>query len=219
MLESFAELTERAADWTNSKEGTKRLRAWFDAMRPILSMLGKLTGTVSVFFAKFSEKNAGAFVKFGDFINDVAGPALGRFFDYLAESSLQDDLISIVTSLGTLFGMLLTLGLPILETIIPALADFLELIVEIAQSPLVKIAIEFGLVALSISKLIGIFKLLIPAGAALGITLSGGLLVAIVAVAAAAYLIYRNWDTIWPKIKEIWEKIASLAVEVWNGDR
>ncbi|NEZ46496.1 phage tail tape measure protein [Clostridium niameyense] len=42
---------------------------------------------------------------------------------------------------------------------------------------------------------------------------------AVVAFAAAAYIIYKNWDTIGPWLSNLWNSIKEVATNVWNGLR
>lgn len=39
----------------------------------------------------------------------------------------------------------------------------------------------------------------------------------LVALAAAAYLVYRNWDSIGPKLTAIWESLKAAAEAAWEG--
>ncbi|MDR6883020.1 phage tail tape measure protein [Bacillus sp. 3255] len=44
---------------------------------------------------------------------------------------------------------------------------------------------------------------------------SGGVVLAIAAIAGAAYLIYKHWDKILPFITGIWDKVKSVSFSVW----
>ncbi|WP_010502813.1 phage tail tape measure protein [Paenibacillus elgii] len=46
--------------------------------------------------------------------------------------------------------------------------------------------------------------------------ISGGVVAAIVAIGGAAYLIYKNWDSISPYVSSVWDSVKSATLSVWD---
>lgn len=46
---------------------------------------------------------------------------------------------------------------------------------------------------------------------------AGGVIAVLALIAGAAYLIYRNWDTIKPILLNFWEDVKTVALDVWDA--
>lgn len=116
--------------------------------------------------------------------------------------------------------------------VVPALARMAMGFIQVAQGIGVFIGIGGKAIALfaqlnNFSRLGAAFRLLltpiglvtksfITMGIAFMSTPLGWVVAAIAAIAAGAYLIYRNWDKIGPWFKNIWAKTKQIFADFWN---
>jgi len=123
---------------------------------------------------------------------------------------------------------IILLALPV----VPALARMAMGFIQVAQGIGVFIGIGGKAIALfaqlnNFSRLGAAFRLLltpiglvtksfITMGIAFMSTPLGWVVAAIAAIAAGAYLIYRNWDKIGPWFKNIWAKTKQIFADFWN---
>lgn len=123
---------------------------------------------------------------------------------------------------------IILLALPV----VPALARMAMGFIQVAQGIGVFIGIGGKAIALfaqlnNFSRLGAAFRLLltpiglvtksfITMGIAFMTTPIGWVVAGIAAIAAGAYLIYRNWDKIGPWFKNIWEKTKQIFADFWN---
>jgi len=86
------------------------------------------------------------------------------------------------------------------------------------------IAGAMGFVSTAVSALVGTFNLLKTVGLALFTPPAGLIIAGIAAVAALAYVVYKNWDSIKAFLVGIWDSIAGAVTsfvtslkEIWDG--
>jgi len=114
------------------------------------------------------------------------------------------------------------------EAFIPIIGKAVEILTELLKrftdlSPetkkmithIVMAAAGFALVVGSILTLIGLLPTLV-AGFSVLLGPVGIAIAILAALGGIAYLVYRNWDTIGPKIMGVWERIKNFLIKTWE---
>ncbi|MBA7686652.1 hypothetical protein ES703_95103 [subsurface metagenome] len=111
--------------------------------------------------------------------------------------------------------------IPVIGKVVEILSELLKRFTDLSPETktmithIVMAAAGFALVAGSILTLIGLLPTLV-AGFSVLLGPVGIAIAILAALGGVAYLVYRNWDTIGPKIMGIWEKIKGFLIKVWE---
>lgn len=138
------------------------------------------------------------------------------------------------TFTGSVEALMIQIGRLILEALVPLMGHLTNLVNWVGQlpAPVLLAAVAFGAIVAAIGPLLVIIGTLISSvgviSTALGAAglsgalatvvgiLTGPVAIAIAAFIAAAYLIYRNWETIGPIVKEAFDIILAAIQPVAN---
>lgn len=156
-----------------------------------------------------------------------SGGAMNRAYEIVADTFeiRWGKFLNTLRVIGIEFGMTL---LPVLEDFIKLGRNFIEWFRELdpeTKEFLARFIAIAGIIALvsgTILKVVGSFAGMISimqlAGVSFGfVAAAGGIVIGVVAaIAAAAIILWQNWDEIAPKIKEWWENIQQWAGETWE---
>jgi len=149
-------------------------------------------GTVDQQFNKVINEGKNTLISFYEDGIKPAVVKMGEFVDFLSKHR------TLLGELGIAFGALSAL----------IVAYKLKLMLASKQTTLWKLV--SGKAVTSTKDLGNAFKLMTTTG-------MGPAILIIAAVAAAAYLIYKNWDKIKPILLAIWNAIKEAALVVWGG--
>lgn len=162
-----------------------------------------------------------ALKEFGGFIRDTVVPALKDFIQNDVAPKVQ----ALVSALASLWPVpLQDIGNFLKNEILPRLQDLGSWMAD-HKEIIGAIGIAFatwklGMIALDIAKFVaqlpGMIAGLQAMSAAL-LTPPLGLVAAIAALAAIAFVLWQNWDEIWPKLKGLWEDLKTKITEVVTG--
>lgn len=123
LISSFVNITARAKEWVNSAEGQKKITAYFDAFRPVLTAIAALMKDVGKAFVDLSMKNAPHLKDTIDTIRTKLLPVIVELLTRAAEHGPK--FIELITSVARVFGDLLnhTGGFTVFLDLIKRLAD------------------------------------------------------------------------------------------------
>jgi phage-related protein len=225
LLASFEKITAGWAKATGSVAGQTKLKDFFDSLRPTLTSIGALIEDVAKAFARLSENKNTA--KLIDQLRTQLLPALEKLFN-AASTGFSPAFIDTISQLTRLFADLidksgaLTLlvqgigklakGIATLVEKVPGLGQFLAIFTAINAVGLGLKLAAFAASALKASTAVTILTsvfsglriilgiLAIALGAPIGVIVAVG-----VAVAALAFLVVKNWDTIKEWTKKVWD--------------
>jgi phage-related protein len=107
-----------------------------------------------------------------------------------------------------------------LQSVMGLLAGFIDLLGGVDKAVMLLAAIKFSGTFVTFGKvLLALMPILTMVGTALAgfaATLGAPLLIALAALAAAAYLIYQNWDKIAPVVTRAWDAITGGVATAWT---
>lgn len=216
MLMTFSQFIERAAD-------SGALAQFFSDALVILQQLGGFLGSVfdlvSALIAALQADGAQALGFLTELIGQLAAffataegkEALAQLFLLLntALSSMTQILTPLLPVIGQLVGMLAGGLADALITITPYLVDIAEILAQhpdlLAAAVIAWGAYRVALVAVAAWE--AIVNALNPVG---------WIILAIAAIAAGAYLIYKNWDAVTEALKSAWGAISSFFTGIWR---
>jgi hypothetical protein len=219
----FAHLLTEFASFIDGAANSGALSTFFDDALVILKQLGGLIGNffdlVTSLIAALQTDGAQALGFLSTLIGDLAAffasaqgkQALAQIFLLLntALSSLQQILTPLLPAVGQLAGVFagqlaaaLTVITPFLVTVADTLAKHPDLL---AAAVTAWMAYRAALIAVSVAE--GIMDALSPVG---WITL------AVAAIAAGAYLIYKNWGAVTAALKTAWDATGQFFSGIWG---
>jgi hypothetical protein len=216
LLAQFSAFIEQAA-------ASGQLAGFFDVMLTVLQQIGAILGDVGSLFA-------GLLAAMGETGYESLG-LLGQIVEQLSlffnSTQGQDALIAAFTlvnaALETMFaiiGPLLPAIGELVEEFSGGLTDALKTVTPYLQGAAEWIGahpdvLKAAVVAWGAYKLaligVAIYQALV-----LATNPVGWIILAIAAIAAGAYLIYKNWDTIVKGLKVVWEAIKGFFLGIWD---
>lgn len=243
-FDRFSNFTAMFRVWTTSTEGQDRIKEIFDNARTAVHAFNQLLREVIRIMWGPVKEDQGGMASFFDNIRLKVLPWVeNSFLPTMRE--IKEPLVQIVKAIAGVFaampGNTVDSTIKLLNTLadaityltsIPGIASFVGKLVEIGLvvitlstvlKPLTSIlgALTSSTVIAGLTGLgSGIASLF---GVTLGTTLAASLaaigiaLAAIVAAVGAAYLIWRNWDTITEILSNIWGKISPIIDSIQNG--
>lgn len=112
LLQSFVDLTARAAAWTKSVEGSAKIRGFFDALRPVLTELGRLLGALATGLAQIGSGAQKGLAPLIAKIRTELLPAILSIFKAFSNNgqALAPALVDLLTQLARLFATFTQVG-------------------------------------------------------------------------------------------------------------
>jgi len=219
----FAGLLKQFVDFINAEAASGGLAQFFDDALVVLRQFGDLIGQVfgllmQVFGAlqDTGGQSLGMLSRIVGMLNDFFGSATGHqvlISVFTLLNTVLESLFKILTPLLPVVGQLvgefagdLTTAVLTLTPYLVRIADFLA-----AHPDLIKAAViawgayRAALIAVAIAE--GIMDALNPVG---------WIVLAVAAIAAGAYLIYKNWNAIGPFFAGIWHAIVGFFQGIWD---
>lgn len=219
----FAHLLQLFAAFINEAADSGALAKFFDDALVILRQFGALLGSVfdlvTSLIAALQADGAQALGFLTTLIGQLAAffataegkEMLANVFLLLntALSSMQQILTPLLPAIGQLVGSLSGDLAEALKTVTPFLVQTANILAEhpdlLAAAVTAWMAYRAALVAVAIYE--AIVDALNPVG---------WIVLAIAAIAAGAYLIYKNWDAVTRALKVAWEAIKGFFQGIWN---
>lgn len=219
----FAGLLKQFVDFINVEADSGGLADFFDealvVLRQFGSILGGVFGLVMQILGALQDTGGQALGVLGRLVgllNDFFGSAEGHqalvavftLFNTVLNSVFQvlTPLLPVVAQLAGELAGSLTTAVVTLTPYLVKVADFLA-----AHPDLIKAAViawaayRAALIAVSVAE--GIMDALNPVG---------WIVLATAAIAAGAYLIYKNWDAVVRALKTAWDAVGSFFTGIWN---
>lgn len=219
----FAGLLKQFVDFINAEADSGGLAQFFDDALVVLRQFGTLIGSVFGLLMQIigalqstGAEGIGVIGRLIDELNQFFGSAEGHqalvaVFTLLntaldSLSQVLAPLLPVVAQLAGEFAGSLTAGLVAVTPYLVKIADFLA-----AHPDAIKAAIiawgayRAALIAVSVAE--GIMDALSPVG---------WVVLAVAAIAAGAYLIYKNWDAVTRALKTAWDAFAGFFTGIWN---
>lgn len=192
LLQSFVDLTARAAAWTKSVEGSAKIRGFFDALRPVLTELGRLLGALAAGLAQIGSGAQKGLAPLIAKIRTELLPAILDIFKAFSNNgqSLAPALVDLLTQLARLFAQVTVAGGGIAGTvkILADLAGALNFAVKYVPGFKELLTVILGMVA--VKKLAGQFAPAIDSVKTLGKVAKDGI------AATRAFWIAANGGTV-----------------------
>lgn len=231
----LSDSTTKLRDMAQASRENGAMKQWMqdgiDTGRTLFELLGNLGSIIGTIFTAFDQEGGGTLNTLTDLTD-----RLDKFLKSAEGQEVLHSLGQVLHAIGTAITDVLLAGLkalgPAFVIVAPLISQFAsivadELIVGLRiLGPLLTgfaKVVEFlgpGLVPLvasvyALNKAIGVlgigFKLL-------NTIMKANVFILIAsAIIALVFLIIENWDTIWPFLVSVWEKIRSAAMAIWEG--
>jgi hypothetical protein len=219
----FAGLLQDLVDFLNAEAASGGMAQFFDDALVILKQLGGILGNVFGLVMQV----LGALQSTGTQGLGLIGDLVGMLNDFFATAEGHDALVAVFTLLNVALSALSQILTPLLPVIaqlagefagqlssaiikltpyLVAMAQFLANNPSLLKAAVIAwMAFRAALIAVSIAE--GIMDALNPVG---------WIILAVAAIAAGAYLIYKNWGAVTAALKSAWGAITGFFTGIWN---
>ena len=219
----FAKLLTQFVDFVNAEADGGGMAQFFDDALVVLRNLGAVLGNVfGLIMDLIQALNASGGEALG-----ILGTVIKTLNDFFATAEGQDALASIFLLLNAALKLMLAVITPLLPAIAQLVGVFAggltDAIVKI--TPLLTSVAEFlaknpDLLAAAVAAWMAYRGALLAVAAAEAIMDAlnpvGWIVLAVAAIAAGAYLIYKNWDAVTAALKTAWAAVGAFFTGIWN---
>lgn len=216
ILEGIRDAADSSTEWMQSAEGAERMAEFFENMKPNLSALATLFGEIGRSMGRIAETNS--LETFVDaFVNQLL-PALEEMIIVFGESGTMESFIALLTDLVGVFTTLGESG--ILGSIIDAVGLLFSGFNQLGESGVGTHILAAVAAFVALKSVIGVARVALKLFLGIKVPPANPILLAIMALVVAGWLIYKNWDKIWPHIQKVieavWDWLEPVLNDMWE---